>query len=160
MRIGAMVPGDLAGVLDVQAACYPPAMQEPAHVVLARLAASPRTVLVARDDDGVCGYLFAYPSRLGKVTPLGGAFAVPAEPDALYLHDLAVAPRAAGQGVARRLVAWLHDDAASRGLRHAALVSVQDSLAFWDSLGYVPAAGDDGALATYPGAAYYMTKRL
>jgi GNAT superfamily N-acetyltransferase len=160
MRIGSMAPGDLAGVLDVQAACYPPAMQEPAHVVLARLAASPGTVLVARDDAGVCAYLFAYPSRLGKVTPLGGPFAVPAEPDTLYLHDLAVAPRAAGRGVARRLVARLHDDAAGRGVRHAALVSVQDSLAFWESLGYVPAAGDDAALATYPGAAHYMTKRL
>jgi GNAT superfamily N-acetyltransferase len=160
MRIGPMAHDDLAGVLDVQAACYPPAMQEPAHVVRARLAASPGTVLVARDDAGVCAYLFAYPSRLGKVTPLGGAFAVAAEPDTLYLHDLAVAPRAAGQGVARRLVARLHDDAAVRGLRHAALVSVQDSLAFWESLGYAPAAGDRAALATYPSAAHYMTKRL
>jgi predicted N-acetyltransferase YhbS len=76
------------------------------------------------------------------------------------LHDLAVAPRAAGQGVARRLVARQHDDAAVRGLRHAALVSVQDSLAFWDSLGYAPAAGDRAALVTYPGAVHYMTKRL
>jgi GNAT superfamily N-acetyltransferase len=160
MRIGPMAPGDLAGVLDVQAACYPPAMQEPAHVVLARLAASPGTVLVARDDDGVCGYLFAYPSCLGKVTPLGGAFAVPAEPDTLYLHDLAVAPRAAGQGVGRALVARLHANAAVRGLRHAALVSVQDLLVFWESLGYAPAAGDGAALATYPGAAHYLTKRL
>ena len=160
MRIGPMARGDLADVLDVQAACYPPAMQEPAHVVLARLAASPGTVLVARDDAGVCAYLFAYPARLGKVTPLGGAFAVPAEPDTLYLHDLAVAPRAAGQGVARTLVARLHDDAAARGLRHAALVSVQDSLAFWQSLGYAPAAGDGAALATYPCPAQYMTKRL
>jgi GNAT superfamily N-acetyltransferase len=160
MRIGPMAQGDLAGVLAVQAACYPPAMQEPADVVLARLAASPGTVLVARDDDGVCAYLFAYPSCLGKVTPLHGAFAVPAEPDTLYLHDLAVAPRAAGQGVARALVARLHDEAAARGLPHAALVSVQDSLAFWASLGYAPAAGDAFALATYPGAAQYMTKRL
>ncbi|NIA54353.1 GNAT family N-acetyltransferase [Massilia sp. TW-1] len=155
-----MARDDLAGVLAVQAACYPPAMQEPAHVVLARLAASPRTVLVARDDAGVCAYLFAYPSRLGRVTPLGAPFAVAAEPDTLYLHDVAVAPRAAGQGVARRLVARLHDDAAVRGLRHAALVSVQDSLEFWESLGYAPAAGDHAALATYPGAAHYMTKRL
>ena len=48
----------------------------------------------------------------------------------------------------------------SRGLRHAALVSVQDSLGFWESLGYAPAAGDEAALATYPGAAHYLTKRL
>jgi hypothetical protein len=74
-----MAHGDLAGVLDVQAACYPPAMQEPAHVVLARLAASPGTVLVARDHAGVCAYLFAYPSRLDA----NGLATYPA--DAVYM---------------------------------------------------------------------------
>jgi predicted N-acetyltransferase YhbS len=153
-----MAESDLAAVLAVQAACYPPAMQEAAAVVRARLRASPATVLVARDADGVCAYLFAYPSRLGKVTPLGGDFALPAEPDTLYLHDLAVAPRAAGQGVARRLVDAML--ARADGLCHAALVSVQDSRRFWERLGYAPAAGDPAALATYPADALYMTKRL
>ncbi len=115
-------------------------------------------VLVARDAQGVCAYLFAYPSRLGKVTPLGGHFALPDAPDTLYLHDLAVAPRAAGQGVARRLVDALL--ARAGGLRHSALVSVQDTRRFWESLGYLPAAGDAAALATYPQDALYMAKRL
>jgi predicted N-acetyltransferase YhbS len=153
-----MAESDLAAVLAVQAACYPPAMQEAAAVVRARLRASPATVLVARDAGGVCAYLFAYPSRLGKVTPLGGDFALPADPDTLYLHDLAVAPRAAGQGVARRLVDAML--ARADGLCHAALVSVQDTRRFWESLGYAPAAGDPAALATYPADALYMTKRL
>jgi predicted N-acetyltransferase YhbS len=158
MRMAPMAEADLRAVLAVQAACYPPAMQEGADVVRARLRASPDTVLVARDGDGVCAYLFAYPSRLGKVTPLGGGFSVPATPDTLYLHDLAVAPRAAGQGVARRLVDAML--ARAGGLRHSALVSVQDSRRFWESLGYLPAAGDAAALATYPDDALYMTKRL
>ena len=158
MRTVPMAEADLDAVLAVQAACYPPAMQEAADVVRARLRASPDTVLVARDADGVCAYLFAYPSRLGKVTPLGGAFAVPEAPDTLYLHDLAVAPRVAGQGVARRLVDTML--ARAGGLRHSALVSVQDSRRFWESLGYLPAAGDEAALATYPAGALYMTKRL
>jgi predicted N-acetyltransferase YhbS len=158
MRTAPMAEADLAAVLDVQAACYPPALQEAADVVRARLRASPDTVLVARDARGVCAYLFAYPSRLGRVTPLGGAFALPAAPDTLYLHDLAVAPRAAGQGVARRLVADLL--ARAGGLRHSALVSVQDTRPFWASLGYAPAAGDAATLATYPPDAVYMTKRL
>ena len=158
MRTTPMAEADLDGVLAVQAACYPPAMQEAADVVRARLRASPDTVLVARDADGVCAYLFAYPSRLGKVTPLGGAFAVPDAPDTLYLHDLAVAPRAAGQGVARRLVDAML--ARAGGLRHSALVSVQDSRRFWESLGYLPAAGDPAALATYPAGALYMAKGL
>lgn len=153
-----MAEADLDAVLAVQAACYPPAMQEAAHVVRARLNASPDTVLVARDAHGVCAYLFAYPSRLGKVTPLSGDFSVPETPDTLYLHDLAVAPRAAGRGVARRLVDAML--ARAGGLRHSALVSVQDSRRFWESLGYAAAAGDPAALATYPDDALYMTKRL
>ena len=160
IRLEPMTPHDLAGVLAVQAACYPPPMQEAADVVLARLAASPDTVLVARDAAGVCAYLFAYPSRLGKVTPLGGAFVVPAGADTLYLHDLAVAPRAAGQGVARRLAGALLATAAARGYAHSALVSVQDSRRFWQSLGYADAAGDAAALATYPDGALYMTRAL
>ncbi len=158
MQAVPMAEADLDAVLAVQAACYPPAMQEGADVVRARLRASPDTVLVARDGDGVCAYLFAYPSRLGKVTPLGGEFAVPDSPDTLYLHDLAVAPRAAGRGVARRLVDAML--ARAGGLRHSALVSVQDTRRFWESLGYTRAAGDRAALATYPADALYMAKRL
>jgi predicted N-acetyltransferase YhbS len=158
MRMVPMAEADLDGVLAVQAACYPSAMQEGADVVRARLRTSPDTVLVARDADGVCAYLFAYPSRLGKVTPLGGEFPVLQAPDTLYLHDLAVAPRAAGQGVARLLVDAML--ARAGGMRHSALVSVQDSRRFWESLGYLPAAGDAAALATYPADALYMAKCL
>ena len=160
MRMAPMAEADLDAVLAVQAACYPPAMQEAADVVRGRLCASADTVLVARDADGICAYLFAYPSRLGKVTPLGGGFALPLEPDTLYLHDLAVAPRAAGQGLARRLVARLLSHAAVRGLAHSALVSVQDSRRFWESAGYARAPGDADALATYPPDALYMARRL
>ena len=158
MRVVPMAEADLDAVLAVQAACYPPPMQEAADVVRARLRASPDTVLVARDADGVWAYLFAYPSRLGKVTPLDGHFLLPETPDTLYLHDLAVAPRAAGQGIARRLVDALLARAGSLG--HSALVSVQDSRGFWENLGYAQAAGDDAALATYPPDALYMAKRL
>ena len=160
MRLQPMAECDLAAVLAVQAACYPPTMQEAADVVLARLRASPDTVLVARDADGVCAYLFAYPSRLGKVTPLGGAFALPIAPDTLYLHDLAVAPRAAGRGMARRLVAHLLEHATARGLPHAALVSVQHSRGFWERAGFACASGDAARIATYPPDAVYMAKRL
>ena len=160
MRVEAMAASDLDAVLAVQAACYPPAMREAADVVLARLAASPDTVRVARDARGVCGYLFAYPSHLGKVTPLGGLFDVAPAADTLYLHDLAVAPRAAGQGVARRLVGAMLAAAAARGCSHSALVSVQGSRPFWESLGYVAAVGEACGLATYPDGALYMTRPL
>ena len=156
-----MREADLDAVLAVQAQCYPPAMQENAGVVLARLRAAPATTLVACDAHGVCAYLFAYPGLRGKVTPLGAAFALPAAPDSLYLHDLSVAPRALGRGLARLLVTRMLDLGARLGLAHSALVSVQDSLGFWQGLGYGPAPADAcGALASYPPGATYMARAL
>lgn len=154
-----MEEADLHAVLAVQAACYPPEMQEAAEVVLARLRTAPGTVLVAGDAEGVCAYVFAYPSRLGAVTPLGAGFAPAADADTLYIHDLAVAPRALGQGLARRLLASLL--AASPALPGAALVAVQDSRRFWEGQGFtVRDAGEEGArrLATYPDGALYMAR--
>lgn len=155
---------DLDAVMRVQALCYPPAMQEPRAVVLSRIRAAGGTSLVACGADGVCAYVFAYPSTLGAVTRLDSQFHVAAQPDTLYVHDLAVSPPALGRGLARALVARLLDAGRARGLAHSALVAVQDSEAFWTGLGYGQCAALDedarAALATYPGSARYMTRRL
>lgn len=103
-RIRAMRAADLDAILAIQAACYPPAMQEPARVVAARIRVAGDTCVVGEDGAGVCAYLFAYPSRLGAVTPLDGMFDVAPHADTLYLHDLSVAPRALRRGLARALV--------------------------------------------------------
>lgn len=160
LTIRPLLPTDLAAVLRVQAACYPPAMQEAAAVVNARLAAAAATCLAACDADGVCGYLFAYPSRLGRVTDLGSTFELAPDADTLYLHDLAVDPRALGRGLARALVEHLLDLGRGLGLTHAALVSVQDSTRFWNGFGFAARATNDAGLLTYPPGATYMTRML
>ncbi|MCC2973843.1 GNAT family N-acetyltransferase [Massilia sp. IC2-476] len=154
-----MQPDDHAAVVLVQAACYPPSMQEASDVLRKRMRVAGDTCIVAEDDRGVCAYLFAYPSTLGMVTPLGAEFAPAADADTLYLHDLAVAPRVHGRGLARRLVAYLL--ARAQGLSASALVSVQDTAGFWTTLGYRPAnSACADALATYPGQARYMVRPL
>jgi GNAT superfamily N-acetyltransferase len=161
-----MLDADLQAVLAVQAACYPPAMQEAAGVVLARLRAAPGTTLVACDSEGagegICAYVFAYPSLRGKVTSLGAEFALPDAPDTLYVHDLAVAPRALGRGLARLLAQAVMERGREQGLSHSALVSVQDSRRFWEGLGYRADAARPHcpALASYPDGALYMTRAL
>lgn len=150
-----MLPTDLAAVLRVQAACYPAAMQEPCAVVAQRLDAASATCIVACDNEGVCGYLFAYPSRLGRITALDAPFAPAADADTLYLHDLAVAPRAAGRALARALVT----EVVGKWTGDAALVSVQDSARFWHALGFREHATDAPELATYPAGALYMVRR-
>lgn len=164
ISIRAMRPDDLDAVLAVQAACYPPSMQEAGEVVLARMRLAGESCVVAQDGEGVCAYLFAYPSRLGKVTPLGAEFDAAAGADTLYLHDLSVAPRVHGRGLARRLVGQLLAQARAQGMTASALVSVQDTAGFWTGLGYeafetgCPAA--HAALASYPGVARYMVRVL
>lgn len=151
---------DLDAVLVVQAACYPPVMQEAGEVVLARMRAAGETSLVAVVNGVVQAYVFAYRSVLGAVTPLGAEFTVAAAGDTLYIHDLSVAPAAAGCGLARGLVERLRALACAQGLKHCALVSVQDSLAFWERLGFRASvcAQEEArlALASYPQVAVYM----
>jgi len=160
MTIRPMQPADLDAVLRVQAACYPPPMQEPAAVVTTRLDAAAATCLAACDADGVCGYLFAYPSRLGLVTDLGAPFEIAPDADTLYLHDLAVDSRALGRGLGRALVEYLLDLGRGLGLSHAALVSVQDSTRFWTGLGFAARMTADAGLLTYPAGAVYMARPL
>jgi GNAT superfamily N-acetyltransferase len=156
-----MQDADLHAVLAVQAACYPPPMQEPGAVVLGRLRAAPATTLVALDDAGVCAYGFAYPSRLGRITALHDGFAPAPDADTLYIHDLAVHPRANGRGFGRRLAAALFEHARGQGLRHGALVAVLDARPFWEGLGFAPAVAEEGGiLASYPGQALYMRRLL
>lgn len=155
---------DLDRVAAVQAACYPPAMQEPAALLAGRLRAAPDACWVAEDAEGVCAYLYAYRSRLGGVTALGGAFHPDPAADCLYLHDLAVDPRAAGRGLASGLARHALAEARRCGLAHAALVAVRDAAPFWARLGFhtaSPGSPDDARrLADYPPPACYLTRRL
>lgn len=155
---------DLDAVLAVQAACYPPAMQEAGEVVRSRIRAAGATSFVAECGGTVCGYVFAYRSSQGAVTPLDAHFEVREEGDTLYIHDLSVSPAAAGQGLARRLVERLQALAREQGLACCALVSVQDSQRFWERLGFRETACADEparlALASYPPVAVYMRRAL
>ena len=158
--IRAIREDDLDAVLRVQAACYPPVMQEARAVLLSRLRAAGGTTLVAVHGGAVCAYVFAYRSSAGAVTPLDASFDVADNGDTLYIHDLSVAPGAAGLGIARQLVDRLRLLAAGAGLTQCALVSVQDSQAFWERLGFRETACEGGAarlaLASYPPGAIYM----
>ncbi len=159
-----MQAADIPAVLQIQSDCYQPALLEGEAAIRQRLLAAPQTAWVAADREGVCAYLVAYPSVIGTITALGGQFELPASPDTLYLHDLAVASRLRGRGVGPALADFAWGQAASLGLRFSALVSVQDTLAYWRRLGYELQAAvgpqQQARLATYPEPSRYMTKRL
>ena len=177
--VRALVAADLPGLLAVQLACYGAGFVESAEVFALRLASATNCSLVLERDGVVCAYLAAYRSWRGKVTPLHGDFgpnerdgliapttpiAQPPAPDTLYLHDLAVLPSCAGQGLAQALLQPLWAEASERGLRHSALVSVQGSQAYWARQGYTEqtlvCSAQRAHLASYGDGAVYMVREL
>ncbi len=96
--------------------------------------------------------------------PLDGDFKQYPEADCLYLHDLAVSRRAAGRGIGPALVSRNLEQASRQQIRYSALVSVQESEAFWSRLGYSahtelePRQVDN--LASYRLPAVYMVRAL
>jgi ribosomal protein S18 acetylase RimI-like enzyme len=163
-RVRPLAVADLPGLLAVQRACYGAGFVESGAVFAARLASPANCSLVLERAGVVCAYLAAYRSVTGKVTPLHGGFEAVPRPDALYLHDMAVLPGCAGQGLARALLQPMWEGARAQGLRHTALVSVQGSQAYWERQGYAVQPLADAAqrerLASYGDGAVYMVRAL
>ncbi|MHA3904299.1 GNAT family N-acetyltransferase [Castellaniella sp. WN] len=157
-------PSDLPGLDLIQAHCYSASMFEPAAVLDRRLRAVPDWIWGIQDDGGLCAYLFTYPTRRGHLSPLNGDFHPAPDGDTLYLHDLAIHPRARGRGLAQRLVQHAWARARTARLRHSALVSVQNSERFWAAHGYRACTELDdhgrACLAGYEQPATYMTRLM
>jgi ribosomal protein S18 acetylase RimI-like enzyme len=162
-----MVEDDLDGVLAVQAEAYADHFHESAQVIAQRLSACGNTTWVAEKSGEVCAYLVAYVSSLGKITAFNSPFITAANPDCLYLHDLAIAQSARGAGLARQLLVAARQFVNESRLAHMALISVQDSGDFWSAFGFVERTGLDieqeEKLRTYgsaTAAAFYMVKKF
>ena len=155
---------DLADLLAVQLACYGEGFVESGEVFASRLASPANCSLVLEQAGVVCAYLAAYRSVRGKVTPLHGDFEAAAPADTLYLHDMAVLPAHAGQGLTHALLQPLWAQARAEGLRHSALVSVQGSQGYWQRQGYalqsLPDPAQQAHLASYGEGAVYMACSL
>jgi ribosomal protein S18 acetylase RimI-like enzyme len=155
---------DLADLLAVQLACYGAGFVESGEVFARRLASPANCSLVLEQGGVVCAYLAAYRSVWGKVTPLHGDFEAVAQPDTLYLHDMAVLPAHAGKGLALALLQPLWAQGCAHGLRHSALVSVQGSQAYWERQGYALQPLEDATqrarLTSYGEGAVYMQRSL
>ena len=159
-----MRAADLPSVMAIQRVCYGDAYVEGHGVLACRLACPANGSLVALRGGEVLAYLAAYWSVVGKVTPLHGDFEACARPDTLYLHDMAVHPDQAGQGLARGLLAPLWAQAARRGMRYSSLVSVQGSQDYWFRQGFKEHPLQDVQqqrhLASYGCEAVYMLRSL
>ena len=153
-----MTAGDLDGVVAVARVAFPDHPEGRACFV-ERLALAPDTCFVLAGEGRGAGYLIAYPWPLEAIPPLDTLLgALPSNRDSWYLHDLALLPEARGGGNARAGL-----DLLFAGIdAPIALVSVNESAAFWQAQGFAPMGSPalQAKLSSYGPHARYMVRSV
>lgn len=153
----AMRTDDLAAVATLANRLHV-AFPERADVFAERLALCPAGCLALESGGALAGYAIAHPWS-GAPPPLDTLLgALPAAPDHFYLHDVALAPQARGQGGARAALAALDDAARRLGLAEMRLVAVSGSTPVWARLGFRVTGA--GAPASYGAGAAAMRRAV
>jgi GNAT superfamily N-acetyltransferase len=100
----------------------------------------PSACLLALDGDEALGYLLAQPAYAqNPIEPHVPAGTPPPNADALFLHDLVIAPHARGRGIAHWLIESAFQQAYQAGLSYAASVAMPVSRKFLLRFGFRPA---------------------
>ena len=135
-KIRPMIAGDLNAIEVIQAEAYAGYFLESTDVIAQRFNLSPTTAWVAECEGDVCAYLVGYWSMVGKINPLNAPFSRVEHANCLYLHDLALLKVAQGFGVGRMLIQAATAHALQNAAETIALLSVQNSKAFWQGSGF------------------------
>jgi GNAT superfamily N-acetyltransferase len=158
----AMRRDDLGAVCAIATAVHPDHPERP-EVFAERLALAPAGCRVLDGGArGPLGYALSHPWRLDLGPPALDSLlgALPAVPDAWYLHDIALLPEARGGGQAAGIVAALLAEAAAAGIGQAMLVAIPGKDRYWARRGFddAPIAGPGPAarLAAYGAGARLM----
>lgn len=139
------------------------AYPERPEVAVERLRLFPAGCFVAEVDGAFCGYGLTHPWIDGAPPALDSLLGgLPAAPDCLYVHDVALNVAARGRGLGRALVGRLTDLAAAHGLPRLSLIAVGGSAPGWRAMGFHevpvnPASALAAKLASYDADAVYMT---
>jgi ribosomal protein S18 acetylase RimI-like enzyme len=153
---------DLPAVLRVQEEAYP-WHQEELDVFRDRLALYPAGCLALDDGEGVQGYAISHPWHAASPPPLDALLRrLPEQAGTYYLHDVALLKQVHGRGHAAAAADILARHAAAHGFASMSLVAVNNSAAFWQRRGFLPAMTPELAakLATYGADAIFMTRAL
>lgn len=137
-----------AEILTIQAEVYSEIEPESLEVLQSKWQQSPSCCFVylaetelteqsRPEEQNILGYLLAHawysetPPKLYQLLP------EESHGSTLFLHDLAISKHAAGRGIGTQMVKHLLDSVVSSGFEKALLVSVQDSVPFWQKHGFV-----------------------
>jgi GNAT superfamily N-acetyltransferase len=155
-----MLSSHLVDVVSIATRVHLPLPERP-EVFAEKLRLFSTGAFVLKHRSAVVGYALSHPWLSGEIPPLDAFLgAIPPQADCLFLHDVAVLPRARGNRAAERLVEQLCAVAAARRLSRLALVPVYGTNRMWRRLGFrerrSPAIVEK--LSTYGPTACYMIR--
>jgi ribosomal protein S18 acetylase RimI-like enzyme len=160
IEIRPMALADLSSVLEIQAACYTRIVPESLESFVAKLMAAPGSCFIAAIGRRTVGYLIALPWDFANPPSLDqGSCRLPAAPDCLYLHDLAITPDARKAGAGKLLVEAFFSQLRQSNLPRASLIAIQDSASYWQRHGFEAAPQAESLqakLSSYGEGVQYM----
>ncbi|KAH8880957.1 acyl-CoA N-acyltransferase [Thozetella sp. PMI_491] len=155
-----MTPGDIPGLMRVADEVHP-GLPESADVFAERVRLFPSGCLVLVDDDALCGYAVSHPIRRNQPPPLDSLLGeIAPDADQYYIHDLAILPKARGDGRAAEGIAELFEVA--KCYSTTCLISVYGTTSFWGRFGFVPVPVDEAfsqKLSSYGDDAIFLLRQ-
>jgi GNAT superfamily N-acetyltransferase len=156
----AMTTLDLPAVEAIAEAVHPD-FPEDAAVFVERQRLYPEGTRLLELHGVASGYILSHPWPFKALPALNSLLgAIPADADTMYLHDLALLPKARGIGAAAAIVGDILRHARATGFATVSLVAVNGSQAFWHKHGFRPLPAPELAdkLLSYEAGARYMVR--
>ncbi|WP_028773248.1 GNAT family N-acetyltransferase [Shewanella waksmanii] len=150
---------DWPAIMDIQAASYPSIEPESLTVMQNKAELGPQTSFVAEHHGKIIGYCLAHPWLFGTPPALAQQLSPCSQPDTLYLHDMALAPLARGQGLGQAFFHQLLQQCQQLQLGSISLVAIAGASSYWSTMG-CEICPIDKDLSSYTTDACYMVRQL
>lgn len=161
--IAPLAQADLPAAVRLQRDVYPAFLIEDEAAFQSRLELPDACCLAARLDGRLAGYLLAHGWAAEAPPPVGARLAPAGPAQVLFIHDLAVSPRARGRKVGEALIARALGRAAEAGLGRAELIAVEGAADYWRRLGFMETQTSPqlaAKVAAYGPRARWMTRQI
>ncbi len=136
MKISPIEEAHWESIMDIQNHAYSEIDPESESVMKSKWILSPKSCVVALNDEAVLGYCLAHSWHESGAPPLYEEIKKVPEWDNLFLHDIAVASHARNMGVASALCNEVIGFAERQGLASLTLVAIQGARPIWSRFGF------------------------
>ncbi|SHO52505.1 Ribosomal protein S18 acetylase RimI [Anaerocolumna xylanovorans DSM 12503] len=136
MKVRYIKNRDWDEIVALERQTYLSVLSENRTALTSKNSASPSTCFVLEAEGRVAGYLLSLPYPRFEYPHLAQAESMVYRSQNLHLHDLVIAKRYRGQGLARRLLNQLMLAAEREGYQWLSLVAVSEARFFWKVQGY------------------------